>query len=68
VFVVRQAGKVVANAQTDGQGYFEVRLAPGHYTLESPESTFLPFLKPVQVTVRDGQFTEVELRFDSGVR
>jgi hypothetical protein len=66
--VVRQAGKVVAQAQTDGQGRFEVGLVPGHYTLESLEGTFLPFLKPVQVTVRDGEFTEVELRFDSGVR
>ena len=66
--MVRQAGKVVANAQTDGQGYFEVRLVPGHYILESLEGTSLPFLEPIQVTVRDGEFTEVELRFDSGVR
>ncbi|HKO74332.1 MAG TPA: carboxypeptidase-like regulatory domain-containing protein [Gaiellaceae bacterium] len=68
IFVVRQAGKVVANARTDGQGYFEIRLVPGHYTLESLEGRFLPSLKPVQVTVRDGEFTEVELRFDSGIR
>ena len=66
--MVRQAGKVVANARTDGQGYFEIRLVPGHYTLESLEGRFLPSLKPVQVTVRDGEFTEVELRFDSGIR
>jgi hypothetical protein len=68
IFEVRQAGKVVAKPRTDGKGIFEVRLVPGRYTVESLEGTFLPFLKPVQVTVRDGEFTELELRFDSGIR
>jgi hypothetical protein len=66
-FVVRKYGAVVAKVKTDGQGRFEVRLGPGRYVLES-ESAGLPFLKPVDVTVRAHEFTDVELAFDSGIR
>jgi hypothetical protein len=66
-FVVRQDGAVVAKVKTDGQGQFEVRLDPGQYVLES-ESAGLPLLKPVDVTVRAHEFTDVDLAFDSGIR
>ena len=66
-FVVRRDGAVVSNVKTDGQGRFEVRLGPGQYVLES-ESAGLPLLKPVDVTVREHEFTDVELAFDSGIR
>jgi hypothetical protein len=65
--VVRRDGAVVSNVKTDGQGRFEVRLGPGQYVLES-ESAGLPLLKPVDVTVREHEFTDVELAFDSGIR
>jgi hypothetical protein len=66
-FVVREDGAVVAKVKTNGQGLFEVRLGPGQYVLES-ETTGLPLLKPVYVSVRDHEFTDVILTFDSGIR
>ena len=66
-FVVREDGAVVAKVKTNGQGRFEVRLGPGQYVLES-ETTGLPLLKPVDVSVRDHEFTDVILAFDSGIR
>jgi hypothetical protein len=66
-FLVRRDGVVVAKVRTVGKGRFEVRLGPGQYVLES-ESAGLPLLKPVDVTVREHEFTDVELAFDSGIR
>jgi hypothetical protein len=66
-FLVRRDAAVVAKVKTNGQGRFEVRLGPGQYVLES-ESVGLPLLKPVEVTVRAHEFTDVELAFDSGIR
>jgi hypothetical protein len=65
--IVRKDGAVAANVKTDGDGRFEVRLEPGQYVLES-ESAGLPLLKPVDVTVRAHEFTNVDLAFDSGIR
>jgi hypothetical protein len=68
-FVVRNDGAVVAKVKTDGNGQFEVRLAPGAYVLQSEaEAEALPLLKPVDVTVREHEFTNVTLAFDSGIR
>jgi len=66
-FVARKDGAVVAKVKTDRQGRFEVSLEPGQYVLES-ESGGLPLLKPVDITVRAHEFTDVELAFDSGIR
>jgi hypothetical protein len=68
-FVVRRGDNVVATVQTDAEGRFEVRLAPGAYVLQSEaEAEALPLLKPVDVTVREHEFTNVTLGFDSGIR
>lgn len=68
-FVVRKGDQVVATVKTDAEGRFEVRLAPGSYLLQSEaEAEALPLLKPVEVTVREHEFTNVTLAFDSGIR
>jgi hypothetical protein len=68
-FVVRKGDKVVATVKTDAEGRFEVGLAPGAYVLQSEaEAEALPLLKPVQVAVREHEFTNVTLAFDSGIR
>jgi hypothetical protein len=68
-FVVREGDQVVATVHTDAEGLFEVRLEPGHYVLQSEfEAEALPLLKPVEVTVREHEFTNVTLAFDSGIR
>lgn len=65
-FLVRKDGDVVARVQTGKDGRFTVRLDPGRYVLESSQG--LPLLKPVEVSVREHEFTDVTLRFDSGIR
>jgi hypothetical protein len=68
-FVVRKGDKIVATVKTDAEGRFEVRLAPGAYVLQSEaEAEALPLLKPVDVTVREHEFTTTTLVFDSGIR
>jgi hypothetical protein len=66
-FLVRKDGVAVARAQSNDQGRFEVTLPPGRYVVESTESG-LPLLKPVDVVVREGEFTSISLSFDSGIR
>jgi hypothetical protein len=54
---------------TNDLGDFEVSLEPGRYILESvAEAESLPLLKPTEVTIREHEFTNVELAFDSGIR
>jgi hypothetical protein len=68
-FVVRKGDNVLATVKTDAEGRFEMRLAPGPYVLQSEvEAEALPLLKPVEVTVREHEFTNVTLAFDSGIR
>lgn len=68
IAILDQAGEVVARVQTDAEGYFTVHLQPGTYTL-MPESTE-PFpVAPKQViAVEEGQFTQVQIEYDSGIR
>jgi hypothetical protein len=68
-FVVEKDGTVVEKVSTDHDGRFEVRLEPGRYVLRSEaEAEALPLLKPTEVTVREHEFTNVTLLFDSGIR
>jgi hypothetical protein len=68
-FVVRNGDNVIATVNTGADGRFEVRLAPGAYVLQSDvEAEALPLLKPVEVPVREHEFTNVTLAFDSGIR
>jgi hypothetical protein len=57
---------VAATFTTDAAGKFSVTVSPGTYTLRS--RTGLPTLKSATVVVVDGQFTEVELHADTGMR
>ncbi len=54
---------------TDDRGRFEIRLAPGAYTLEPVvEGGAPPFAKPQDVTVPQSGFAEVTLVLDTGIR
>jgi hypothetical protein len=68
-FAVRKDGTLVAKVTTNDLGDFEVSLEPGRYILQSvAEAESLPLLKPTEVTIREHEFTNVELAFDSGIR
>lgn len=64
--IVMQNGKEVKRFSSNRTGNFNIKLAPGSYTLSS--NTGLPFLKPVEVVVYSDKLTEVNLSFDSGIR
>ena len=63
--VVRGAD-VAATFTTDATGRFSVGVSAGTYTLRSKSG--LPALRSTTVVVADGQFTDVELHADTGIR
>jgi hypothetical protein len=60
--------QVVTQVQTDEQGNFRVVLPPGTYTLHTASPTPMPPSGDQTVTVAEGQFTQVNIVFDSGMR
>jgi len=59
-------GAVKATFTTDAAGTFSVSVAPGTYTLRSKNG--LPTLKSSTVVVAAGEYTDVELHADTGIR
>ncbi len=71
--VKRSKGKrVVARTKTDAEGRFHIPLPPGKYLLvplpPQPNSPFPHPPAPMVVRVREGQFKDVELHYDTGIR
>jgi hypothetical protein len=58
---------VVTTFTTDANGTFSVGVAPGTYTLRS-KGGLPPTLKPTIVVVVAGQYSDVELHADTGIR
>jgi hypothetical protein len=57
---------VAATVTSDAAGAFSVSLAPGSYTIRSKSG--LPILKSQAVVVVAGQYANVELHADTGIR
>jgi hypothetical protein len=53
---------------TDGDGRFELALAPGTYEVSIVSESSPPFAKPQTVTVEPGSFTEIVVSVDTGIR
>lgn len=62
------SGKKIKQFQTDEQGYFKVELAAGEYILHPESPNSLPFAADIPFTVREHQFTQLEVIYDSGIR
>jgi len=64
------SGGEVADVHADAAGHFRVDLAAGTYQLVplSPHPGMPPFGKPQTVTVVPGQYTQVTIEYDSGIR
>ena len=69
-FTVQQGDRIVATFRSDGQGHFEVRLAPGTYVVvASPDAPIIsPKAQAKEVVVGSNGLTTVELHFDTGIR
>ena len=67
---VLQGGDVVATVRSDGDGRFEVALDPGQYLVQAVVEPGGPGMsaKPVDAPVRSGEFTDVNVPVDSGIR
>ena len=65
-----QSGEEVATVQSAADGTFRVPLPPGEYIVEppEPESFVAPFAGPQIITVHEGEFSSIEVVYDSGVR
>ena len=68
--VLSGAAQPAAVVQTKADGTFEIGLPPGVYELrgDNLSGAPVPSAMPVAVTVRAGEFVQVTVVFDSGVR
>ena len=69
-FSVRQAGHAVTHFQSDTDGRFTIRLAPGAYLVipDADAPIFSPTQQARSLTIPDADSTTVELSFDTGIR
>jgi hypothetical protein len=68
VTVRNGSGVVVTRFRTGEDGRFRVGLRPGSYTLEPEGGDPFPVASDVEVDVFTGDYTEVVLLFDTGIR
>lgn len=68
---VQQAdGRVVAKAESDEAGRFQIPLPPGSYVLVPavPNPGAPPYASPLPFTVVQGDWTTLTVQYDSGIR
>jgi hypothetical protein len=58
----------VTRFNTDSAGHFKIELAPGSYTLHPLSENILPHATDQQVTVQPGEYTQVSVMYDTGMR
>ena len=68
VIVLDSDGDKVTTFESAVDGTFRVDLAPGAYTLEPQSPGALPFASPLDVEVRAGAYTHVDIQYDNGIR
>ena len=67
--VVLDLENVVVERVTSGaDGKFTVDLVPGEYVIAPESGNPYPIAQPVPVTVAPGQYIEVEINYDTGIR
>jgi hypothetical protein len=68
VTVTSPKGERIAQVQADEEGRFRIPLGPGEYILHPESPNVLPFANEQTVVVEDGKFTQVVVKYDSGIR
>ena len=68
--IANSAGAEVARVTTDDNGQATVALAPGEYTVKLNLNSKVPYPRgaPATVTVPPGQYVEVTIQLDTGIR
>jgi hypothetical protein len=61
---------VVVTADSDTDGVFRISLEPGVYNLQPTniDDAMLPHARELRVTVTAGQYQDLNILFDSGIR
>jgi hypothetical protein len=68
IIVLDQQGRVLSQVRSNAAGQFRVPLTPGIYTLRPEAPGRLPRAAEQTVRVESGQFTQVEIRYNTGIR
>jgi hypothetical protein len=58
----------VARIETDTAGYFKINLAPGSYTLHPLSENILPHASDQEIVVKQGEYIQVNVMYDTGMR
>jgi len=66
--VLTSKGKDVIRFQSDADGIFKIALLPGDYILRPESPNALPYASEQSFTVLAGQFTQLTVIYDSGIR
>jgi hypothetical protein len=66
--VKTSSGVQIVQLQTDAQGRFQVPLVPGEYVLHPESPNGIPFAGDQTFSVQTGQFTQLTVNYDSGIR
>jgi hypothetical protein len=68
--VLTPAGEKILQFTTDAEGKFHLDLAPGNYLLrpESPKGQMRPRAQEQPFSVSAGQYTSLNVQYDSGMR
>jgi hypothetical protein len=61
-------GLQIAQFQTDEQGRFNIPLVPGEYILHPESPNGVPFAGDQSFVVETGQYTQLTVHYDSGIR
>ena len=70
IYIYNLSDQLVTLTRSDSNGYFKVLLPPGDYRVhaESFDAGFFPYAPDQIVTIYAGQFTQVYIMFDTGIR
>ena len=66
--ILDEDGKVVTRVTSGADGRFQVDLVPGEYTLAPQNGDPFPTAPSQPVTVTAGQYVEVQVNYDTGIR
>ncbi|HUG46853.1 MAG TPA: carboxypeptidase-like regulatory domain-containing protein [Candidatus Limnocylindria bacterium] len=68
IVVLGSENEVVARVTSAADGTFRLDLPPGDYLLTPQSGDPLPFAQPLSVLVTAGQYAEVQINYDTGIR
>jgi hypothetical protein len=61
-------GGTILQFQTDGAGHFKIPLVPGEYVLHPESPNGMPLAADQSIVVGASQYTQIVVKYDSGIR